>query len=258
MKLKICLLLLMCFSCGGVFAQTPKSIEKDLLKSFDKIQNWNNSNFITPNDTDQNSLDKANNLLERKLIYYGKKYPSIINQVFKKLGGLSVSSDDGLFNIFSWDTYTGGTQHVFQTVVLYRSEKKASFLVDATSLSDNYTDAYDTLYTLTIGNKNYYLVTYYQILDLHARGEGIRIFSIDNGKLNSQAKIIKTKSGLTSKLYYQYDQTLTNADIMSEVTIAYDPKEKTITFPVINENGRQTDNVITYKFTGKYFERVKN
>jgi hypothetical protein len=45
---------------------------------------------------------------------------------------------------------------------------------------------------------------------------------------------------------------------MGEITLEYDPKAKTITFPIVAENMWITDNYITYKFTGKYFERVKN
>ena len=76
--------------------------------------------------------------------------------------------------------------------------------------------------------------------------------------MNDKTKLIKTKSGLTNKLYYSYNQNLTNSDIMGEISLEYDPKSKTITFPVIVENGRVTDNYITYKFTGQYFEKVKN
>ena len=258
MKLKICLLLLVCLGCSRSFAQTSKEIEADLVKSLDEIQKYNYSNFSTPEKSDLDSLDDENERFEKKIVYYAEKSPANISPALKDIGGLC--SNDGLLDIVSWDSFSGGTQHQFQSVVLYRSKTTESFQLDTLSekeLNIEYTNNYDSLYTLTIGNKNYYIVTFYQILDLHGRGEGVRIFSIDNGKLNGKAKIIKTKSGLTHKLYYEYDQTETNADIMSYVTIQYDPKEKTITFPVINEKGRQTDNYITYKFTGQYFEKVK-
>jgi hypothetical protein len=248
-----------CFTTVGVLAQTPKSIEEDLLRSINKIQEGYNSNFVTPKETDPNVLDAASNQLEKKIIYYGKKYPSFIGQVFKKIGGLS--SDDGLFNIFSWDTYMGGTQHVFQAVILYRSNQNANFSADTTLFNNANTDDCDKLYTLKIGDKNYYVITYYQILDLHARGEGIKILSIDDDKLNVDVKIIKTQSGLTNKLHYNYEQTDSNADIMGDATLEYDPKSKTITFPVVITNGYDgelTENYITYKLTGQYFERVKN
>ena len=111
-----------------------------------------------------------------------------------------------------------------------------------------------------MNGKNYYLVTYYGIFDLYIRGEGIRVFSIENGKLNAQAKLIKTQKGLTNKLYYTYDQQENNLDVMGDATLTYDSKLKTITFPVVIDNGEEgklTDNFITYKFTGQYFEKVK-
>jgi len=256
MKLRICLLLLCCFVNTRLFAQTAKEIEADFTKSFDKL------NYLRADTVDINSPEKliyANSKIEEKLEYYTRKVPSAMSQAFVKCGGLV--SDGGLFRTLSWDTLTGGTQHVFENIIQYRPTPTANFITISSENQSNYVYNYDKLYTLNVNGKNYYLVTYYGIFDLYIRGEGIRVFSIENGKLNAQTKLIKTKKGLTNKLYYTYDQQESNLDVMGDATLTYDSKLKTITFPVVVNNGEEgklTDNFITYKFTGQYFEKVKS
>jgi len=166
-------------------------------------------------------------------------------------------SDDGLLRIYTWDTNMGGTQHMFENVILYKSGEQTNFSVEKKTSDDGvYIYAYDKLYTLKIGSKMYYLCTYYGIFDLYMRGEGIRIFSNENGRLN-KGNIIKTASRITNHLYYSYSQNENNEDVMGDNTIDYAQKDTTITFPVIDTAGNQTDSTITYKFTGQYFEKVK-
>lgn len=251
--LKPLLVAVLCFVTYNLSAQKSRQIKKDLLQSFKKIDYWNEKKSTDSAVAVYDSLTRTNDDFNKKLRYYAEKYPFTISEDFP-IKGLSCISSDGLLKIYSWDTRTGGTQHTFENVIQYKSGER-TFIMSDTS-HDGYN--YDKLYTLTVGNKNYYLATYYGILSLYTRGEGMRIFTIENGRLTDKVKLIKTKSGLTGKLYYSYDQHLTNSDVMSEITLEYDPKEKTITFPVVAENMWITDNYITYKFTGQYFERVKN
>jgi len=252
----VALIIFCCFFWFDVFAQIPKAVEDDLFKTLSKIDYWDNKKSNDTISGVSDSLESANDQFEKKLRYNIARYPSSISQSLKRLGGI-VSGDDS-FAIFSWDTMMGGTQHVFETFILYRSGRRTNFVEDTTTDSDGYVYAYDKLFTLKVGSKKYYLATYYGIFSLHSRGEGIRIFAIEDGKLNTKVKLIKTRSGLTNKLYYTYNQNLTNSDIMSETTIEYDPGSKTISFPLVSENGRITDSGITYKFNGQYFEKVKS
>lgn len=247
---------------GKCFAQkvTPKAIENDLLKTFKKIDYWyfekrQNDTTMTWSD----SLDAANDKYAAKLRFYADGYPSIfdIRANYKPDKSLGLCSDDGRLWIYSWDTNLGGTQHIFESVIQYRQGPRIITIVDTAKSDAEYTYDYDKIFMLKIGQKNYYLATYYGILGLNARLEGIRVFAIENGKLNEKVRLIKTKKGLTNKLSYRYDQSLTNSDIMSETSLEYDPNEKTIRFPVVTGDGKVTGEVIRYKFTGKYFEKVK-
>ena len=259
--LKLLLLIGVYLSGTDCFAQkvTPKAIEKDLLKTFNKIDHWYEQRQTDTTTAWSDSLNAANDKFAEKLKYYADRYPLIADtrSNAKPDNSLGVCSDDGRLWIYSWDTDMGGTQHVFDNVFQYRQGQRIITTVDTGKNDEEYTYDYDKIFMLKIGQQSYYLVTYYAILGLHERAEGIRVFAIENGKLNEKVKLIRTKRGLTNKLQYTYDQLLTNSDIMSETTLEYDPKEKTITFPVVVADGKVTDNYITYKFNGQYFEKVK-
>ena len=61
-----------------------------------------------------------------------------------------------------------------------------------------------------------------------------------------------------SKLYYGYD-LFTIPHTMDDAGIHYDTKTKTISLAAItDEEGTVTNRRILYKFTGQYFETVKN
>ena len=250
-KLTLFIVLLSCFITSTPFAQTQKAIEADFNKTFEKLNYARENSMI-------DTIDYINGQIEKKLMYYTKKYPAAMDIAFKKING--IVSDDGLFKILSWDTMLGGTEHLFENVIQYKSGGKTISIVDTVKKEDDYIFPYNGIYTLTVGNKCYYLTTYYGVFGRYERGEGIRIFAIENGKLNDKVKLIKTRSGLAHKLYYTYDQTLTNSDIMSEVTIEYDPKSREIKFPVVindGETSKDTENTITYKYNGQYIEKEK-
>lgn len=255
------LIFLIPFLSCNLFAQniTPKVIEDDLVKSFKKIEYWNDKywNDKRESDTTGNALDSlgdAGNIFTDKLIHYTEKYPFTIDEKFNQLSkclGIE-SSADGLFRIYTWDTQMGGTKHDFENIIQYRSGPNTHVI--SYGPEDQSSLACDKLYTLQVGNKKYYLVTNYGVLHLQERSGGISVFAIENGMLNDKVKLIKTKSGLTNKLYFSY-YLVDDGD--NDAGINYDPNSKTITFPLISENGRVTGKDITYKFTGQYFEKVK-
>jgi hypothetical protein len=251
--LNLLLLTLLCFITYDLSAQKQKKIKDDLLQSFREIDCWNAQKPTDSTGEVYDSLARANENFGKKLKFYAEKYPFTMSEKFP-FEGLSCISSDGLLKIYSWDTYIGGAQHTFESVIQYKTGERTIALVDTSRGGCNY----DKLYMLMVGNKTYYLATYYGIFSLYTRGEGIRIFAIENGRLTDKVKLFKTKSGLTDKLYYSYDQHLANSDVMSEITLEYDPRTETITFPIVAENMWITDNYVTYKFTGQYFERVKN
>ena len=247
------------FATTSLFAQNPKQIEADLLKSFSRIEYWSGQRGTDTSGAWIDSLETANDRFGKKLQAIAIKFPATINQQFDSLdknGPIILSSDDGALRIYTWDTETGGTMHNFENVLQYRSGSNTYAILDTGSdVKEVYVYTYRSLGTLKISNNTYYLATFYGQFSNKDLGRGIRIFTISNGKLND-AKLIKTQSGLHSKLHYEYDYFSVSQNDPND-DIVYDPIKKTISFPVVEDGGKVTDKRIVYKFTGQYFERGK-
>lgn len=114
------------------------------------------------------------------------------------------------------------------------------------------------MYIFIANGKSYYLTVYLIIASSKDVGEGIHICNIDNGQL-TDAKLIKTHSGLHSDLSYDYDfGSVVNIDYEKRPRIHFDNNTNTIYLPMVDDNYKMTNKFIQYKFTGQYFERLKN
>ncbi|MFC0515449.1 hypothetical protein ACFFGT_14615 [Mucilaginibacter angelicae] len=243
----------------SLLAQTPKTIEADLFRSFKKIDYWDEQEK-KGNINAGDSLFKANDMFGKKLKQYTETYPASINLSFNllKKAGLDIfTSTDSLIRIYSWDTWLGGTKHIFANVLQYKVESKTK-----STLSGDleYGDApfYSNLYTFKTGDKTYYLGIYGNIYSSKDTGTGIKVFDIENGKLNDDVKIIKTGSGLKSKIYYDYDFfSVVDITFEKRPTITFDQATQIIHIPLVDVKGQVTKKFINYKFNGQYFEKIK-
>ena len=245
--------------CIDLFAQNQKRIEPNLLRSFKKINYWYTQSNTNTSGAVIDSLAMASDEFGRKLQKTTSTYPTTITYRFDSLikEGLGIiSSADGQFRIYSWDTNTGGTQHFFENVIQYKTGTKTNSILDTVKEEGDSRPLYDSLFTFKISNKTYYLATYTFVLSLNEFRKGIQIFSIENGRLNNKVKLIKTLSGLHSQLNYDYH--ISTIEDYNDSGISFDTSTKTITLPIVNEKGVMTDKIITYKFTGQYFEKVKS
>ena len=260
----------LCFTSYDLAAQTPKQIEDDLLKSFKKIDYWEDYRNSNKDNVDKSmlgndSLDKACDAFAGILKSYTSKYPFTIEQKFSSIAQNRnsipknkvniLTSTDGLFRIYSWDTRSDGTMYSFADVFQYKTglKTKSSLISESDSGQWKYVYYYSDLYTLNVDSKTYYLAIYNGAYNHIEAGQGIQIFTIENGKLNDDVKLIRTNSGLHSQLYYEYLFDGSKAD-----NISYDPVQQTISLPVVMGKGKVTNKRIFYKFTGQYFEKVKN
>ena len=248
------LLVICCFYPVLAFAQSDATIEADLLKLFKRIDYWSQNKGYNSDD----SLSAANNVFQEKIKYYTGKFPSTLTASFSQLKKARLdifSSSDKLFRIYSWDTWTGGTMHQFAGVMQYQT----GTVVKSILLTPNDDDGfYSALYTFKANRKTYYLVVYNAIYSTKDCGAGIQVIAIENGKLNTNVRLIKTTSGLGSKLYYDYDFfSILDIPFEKRPTIVFDKKTQTISMPLVNVDGKVTKKFIKYKFTGKYFERLK-
>jgi hypothetical protein len=255
---KFILLLLLIVTSLNTLAQTPKSIEADLYKSYKKIDYWFGKKGDATIKADD-SLSKANEVFGRKLAYYTSKYSFTIHQKFLLLEKNHVdisSSPDGLLRIYSWDTETGGTMHFFENVLQYKTGKTTISTLQKPMADENIFPDYYKIYLFKANDRTYYLSVYIVVGSTKILGDGLQIFAVENGKLNEDVKLIKTPSGMHSKLNYDYDDSFENWK--AEPEISFDEVTKTIKLPLIALNGKSTHRYITYKFNGQYFEKVKN
>jgi hypothetical protein len=259
--LNLLLLFFCCLLSSGLFAQTPKQIENELLRSFKRIDYWDQQRSKDTSMAWFDSLEKANDVFGKKLKAYTQKYPATITCPFNLLKKNYVdisSSTDGLFRIYSWDTWTGGTMHFFESVFQWKSGTNIFSKLDTPMQEGDNRPNYNKVYTLKVKDKSYYLAVWLDIGSTKDVADGIHIFTIVNGEL-TDAKLIKTQSGLHSELSYDYDfGSVVNMNFDKRPRIHFDSTTNTTYLPLIDGNRNMTKKFILFKFTGQYFERVKN
>ena len=203
-----------------------------------------------------------NKIFGFKLKYYTSKYPETISYPFTELVKERVviaTSGDRLFRTYSWDTKLGNTGYDFDNVLQFKANGKvsSSLKMDSVGKKHNPVYWYSKLYTLKVNNKTYYLAAYNSVRSSTDATQGIQFFAIENNKLNGAVLLVKTPTGLHSKLYFDYNfLSVVNMKVIP--TIYYDVKTQTIHSPLVNAKREVTRDYIVYKFTGKFFERVKN
>src|SRR5580704_8175864 len=105
------------FLSATLYGQDIKIFERNLSDAFGKIDYWSNRQYETAyNSSFTDSLKNANVIFEKLLLDYTANYPQTLKYEFKNLiveGVLIVTSEDGLFRIYSWDTQMGGTIEAF-------------------------------------------------------------------------------------------------------------------------------------------------
>ncbi|MGZ3766426.1 MAG: hypothetical protein ACXVB0_15600 [Mucilaginibacter sp.] len=259
--MKFFLIICCCFITSNLFAQNLKAIEADLLRSFKTIDYWRDKSYTEADGPLGDSLERSNDIFGEKLQGYVIKYPKTISYPFNSLvkNHLDIStSADGLFRIYSWDTWTGGTMHFFESVMQYKSGSNFKAIIDTTKFEGDVRPNYHDLFTFKANGKAYYLAVYLSIASTIEVADGIHIFTIDNGNL-TDAKIIKTHSGLHSELENDYDfRSVVNIEYGKRPKPRFDEKTNTIYLPLVDGNYKMTNKFILYKFTGQYFEKVKN
>ena len=244
------------------FGQDIGKIENKLSKAFFKINYWSFYDN-TKNGDSVDSLEKANDQFEELLLTLTSKNPQTLNYKFKSLidSGLIIStSTDGNFRIYGWDTWTGGTMHFFRNVFQFKANGKI-FSKTLNNYKEDDGDP-DCLYyevnQVTSNNKNFYLAFSSKIFSTGSSYQNVKVFSIDNTKLNDNAKLIKTKTGIKNQLGFEVDLA-SKSNIGKEVPnyfIVYDKRNKVITIPVILDNNQVTSKKVRYKFNGTYFEKL--
>jgi hypothetical protein len=243
-----------------IFGQGNAQIEKELISALKAIQKY--SNYGGANDGTK--LSQANADFEKKLLKYTRT-PSTLTYKFAALNKLmfNATSDDGNLRIYSWDMEDGGTMHDYSRIYQYKgTDGKVYSKSDATGEEGDMGSFVTDIFTLDTKSGKIYIVCSTSVGSTMDHYQSADLYRIAGGVINNNAKLIKTKSGLTNTLGFEYNAfSVIDREERPIRLISFDKKTKTLKIPVVVEdeefpNGKVTDKFISYRFDGAYFVKV--
>ncbi len=255
---------LTCLFGGSVAinAQTNEQIEASILGHLDNLKNWS----YRTGTSDLDALDKENQLLKKELLRYGQRastlkydFPALAEKMF-----IPTSKDQRL-RIYSWDNQEGGSGRIFETVFQYADRSGKTHTWSPTISREGLVCAgfYHQIFQTDTPSGRLYLANSSAACSTSLAYQDLSIFRIDGEKLNSNLKLIRTKSGLTNCVSFEYDFFSTVDHPERPIRLFFfDESAKSFRFPVVVEDkkflngGRVTDKFITFRFNGKYFVKI--
>ncbi len=247
----------------NAFGQAPAKIEQELIKHATNIDDWTMRNDRTGEEMTE-AIEKEHQIFQTKLLKYTKQLSTLkynFNDLSKHLS--IATSADGKFRVYSRDLQGGGTMHFFETIYQYQaSDGKVYSQIQDLEEGDPGGFVYD-IFTLNLKKGNVYMVCTTGIGSTQDHGQNLRLFQVEGRKLNKSVKLIKTKSGLTDSIGFSYNFfSVVDRPERPIKLFTYDNRTNTFTFPVVIEdnefgNGRVTDKLISYRFNGTYFVKLK-
>ena len=233
------------FFATPAFTQNLDSIEKDLIEAYSPI-----SSFFR---IDYDSLQYYSQQFDQKISTCLEKYPATFKYPFTQLKEhcFITTSADGLLRIYSWDTWLGGTAHIFKSIAQFQS-RTAIFFVEIEGLG-----FFSEIYTLKTPQKTYYLAVSHGIFSTADAGQSVEAFTIMQNGLRP-VELFNTKGKMSTSISFEFDFfSVVEHPERPLKLIRYDEKKKVISVPVIAENGAVTELFTRYRFNGKYFEVLK-
>lgn len=236
-------------SVNHAYAQSPQKIEQELLRSFKRLQY-----------TAIDSIGQANMAFCNSLLAYTASVKTTFTYEFKELereGLIIRSAEDGLFRIYSWETRTGPSEHRFDAIYQYRAGNEVFSRLAQRGDADA-GKWYSNIYTLKTETKTYYIGLYNEMHSSIEYAQGVKVFCIEDKDLNIGVRLFKTAGGLTNEMGFKYNfLTVANRPERPAKLIYYDNDDEKLHLTVVQQDGKVTRDIITWQFTGKYFEQVK-
>jgi len=243
------------------FGQDMKAIGHELAKSFNDIDTLNIvSRGLHPEIDFHDSVTSANEEFALKLKQYTSKVPQTLAYSFPELSQTEVkivTSPDGKLRIYSWDDMNEGSMRFFINVFQYKGDKVHSQLSDTGNIDGEIINTgvyYSNIFQLNFGSRTVYIAQWHGNGSSIDYSAGIQLFEVSDSILNDKVKMIKTKSGFSSGLHFEYDLTKVPENIGTLVRC--EDNGKTIKIPVVNAAEAVTGKWITYKFDGQYYVPV--
>ncbi|RTQ46849.1 hypothetical protein EJV47_20990 [Hymenobacter gummosus] len=255
-------LLLMLLLAAPSFGKSLASIEQDLLQDLKRIHYWADYENAPDHLSLPDSVERANERFRRKLLHYAATEPATLTAEFRLLRAehLTIATaPDQQLRIYSWDTRTGGTMHFFANVYQFR-RGPATVGARCLPLPAGHTEPggfYSELFAVRKGAQTYYLGLAHGIHSSRDCYQQVKVFTIEAGQLNPDARLIRTASGLKNTLGFAYDFfSVADRPERPVRLITYDAATRRLQLPVVWAGGKVTTGRISYQFTSTEFVKL--
>ena len=154
--------------------------------------------------------------------------------------------------------------HFFSALFQYRDAAgKISSEMEGSEFEDDTGGFYSEIFQMPTKSGTVYLTVSNSIMSTMDSGQALALYKIEKGGLTGKVNLIKTGSGLTNAIYFNYNFfSVVDRKERPVKLIHFDGKLKTFKIPVVIENekfpnGEVTNRFITYKFNGNHFVRMR-
>jgi len=243
--------------------QSLNAVENELLAHFARLAKASNYG----GNSDYDVLSDENKSIRAAFLKYGKRR-DVLTYAFPRLRDklFITTSADGKLRTYSWDSEEGGTMHDFYTVYQFKGKSGtvhswAEPFTESLEFRDAGTFVTEIFQTPSSAGM-IYLATSTFIGSTSLAGQFIDAMKIDGERLNRDPKVIRTRSGLTSSINFEYDFfSVVDHPERPVKLVFYDKAKSEFRFPVVIADektgvGEVTDKFITYRFNGRYFVKV--
>jgi hypothetical protein len=242
------------FTCDKIIAQAGNIASQE--NKFVKLY----SNLVSFIQADYDSISFYTDKFEKEFTSFIINNPNTLSYPFKKLIDSNscdvITSSDGNFRIYSWDTWTGGTMHIFREIYQWKGNGKVFTYVPKCKEGD--AGAFcSKIFTVNINDTPYYLAVTNGIFSTRDAMQSISAYSIEDNKLVDTVKLFKTKTKKINSIVVEFDffSVVDRPERPLELII-YDDKQKIIYIPVVGDKGQVTKKNILYQLKDRYFEYI--
>jgi hypothetical protein len=242
----------------AISRQSSTAFEIRLIKEFQMIDSLASHPVSTDSTNSYDTLVAVNrNVLSRFLSFCSSNKESIRYPFNSLLDLTIINSEDHRCRTYSWDSYTGGTMHIYYSFAQFLT---ANNKLSTQLLSDTSTEGgdpglwYCKIYTLKNSGHAYCLCIgsgRYSTADL---GFEVNIYTV-KGSLLVQAPIIRSKTGLTNRIHVDYNFFKLTKET-DDHSIEFDSSSRKMYIPLVNDKGEMSKKYIIYKFNGTYFQKL--
>ncbi|WP_129021217.1 hypothetical protein [Edaphocola flava] len=242
--------LLCCLLHTHVWSQKTNMVtkEKQLAALYSKIDG---------NRYSANSDNKAE-MFARQMNDFIRDNPATLSYTFTKLqkSGVHIAtSPDGNFRIYSWDTWTGGSMHFFQSIYQWKDGGQIYYRMPQYGEGDPGSFS-SQIYMVDIGKYRYYLSVENMILSTMHRGQMVMAHRIAGNKLIDTDKIFRAKTQKLKVIDIYFNvSSLDETRKWTTDLITYDYRYKLLYIPLVTKDNVTYRNLL-YQLKGNYFEYI--